>query len=258
MRGLLAQLECRQKDRNRAAESPDAYDCVGYTAWADIPEKNPGQSSFEVGKGKGCRIVWVLSDRYEETADAFDDFIPVPHAVAKAFGKKRAFRSVDELHATIDALSTDAAFDRIASFCSARERSASDIKKRLLGEGFSSDVVSSALERAISCSVVSDGRFAESYVATKLRSGWGRARIERGLAESGVDPYLCLEDYPEAYFDTDNEAERARSLLAKRALPAKNPVEKFTRFLAGRGFELSTALRVAREEVDARVADELL
>lgn len=257
MRDLLAQLEERQGARHRGPAAVDSPQGNGYIAWSDVPEQKSARSSFGA-RGPECHIVWASSEHYDGSGDVFDDCIAVPRAVAKAFGGGRGFRSLDELNETIASLCADAAFDRVLSLCSARERSVADVRKRLQEEGYPPEAVGRALQRSVACGVVDDSRFAESYLASKLRCGWGRSRIERGLTENDIDPHLCLPDYPGAYFDADDEAERARELLAKRPLPVKNPVEKFARFLANRGFDLSTALRIAREEVDARTSDELL
>ncbi len=256
MRGLLAQLEERQS-RDRREPAVLVSDSEGYMAWAVVPDSG-SHSGASFRTNRECCIAWIGLKNYEGHESVYDGSEPVPYAVAKAFGKEKRFATIEALLKKIETLCSEVAFDRLVSLCSSRERSAHDLTDRLRSEGYPVDIAREATERAVKCGVVSDQRFAESYISSKIRSGWGRVRIERGLSESGVDPYDCLSGYPDSYFDTENEAERARELLARRPLPAKNPVEKFARFLTGRGFELSTALRLAREEVDARMADKLI
>ena len=172
--------------------------------------------------------------------------------MAQAFGNEQDFPSLAALEAQVERLTSETAFARVVSQSSARERSAADVRKRLRGEGFSAAAANEAVARACELGIVSDARYAEAFVAAKLRAGWGRARIERALGENGVDPFACLEGYPDTFFAVDSETDRARELLSKRSLPAKNPVEKFARFLVGRGFDGATAFRVAREEVASR------
>ena len=117
-----------------------------------------------------------------------------------------------------------------------------------MGEGFSAQAARSAVERAQRCGYVDDARYAAAYVRAHQRKGWGRAKIARGLGERGVDP-ACIEGYPETFFGADDELGRAQEALAGKRIPPTKPVEKLARFLIGRGFSPSLALRAAKERV---------
>ena len=175
----------------------------------------------------------------------------LPSAVAKAFGShERRYDSVAELQRSLEALTAQVAFDRVVAMASARERSSHDCVQKLVDEGFDRAVATNAVGRATRYAIIDDKRFAEAFIGSKLRTGWGRRRIERTLAEQhGVD-VGSFEGYPERYYgDTDTEEDRARALLAKKSVPAKNPVEKLARFLVTRGFDTGRAFRLAKERV---------
>lgn len=176
--------------------------------------------------------------------------IRLPRSVARKLGKgSHRFASEGALHSHLDELCSQTAFERIVDALGTRERSSSELERRLVGEGFTREQANHAIERARACGLCDDARFAESFISAKRAAGWGRSRIERELAEKGICPNDVLDDYPDAYFSKDDEHERARRLLLKKSIPEKNPVEKLARFLTTKGYPASLSLRVARERV---------
>lgn len=204
-----------------------------------------GASSFSARRTLRC-IGWHNEQTGEEGTVA-----SLPLAVAKEFGSsEHRYGSVEELHHALEAMAAQAAFDRVVALASARERSSHDCTQKLVDEGFDRAVATGAVDRAVRYAIVDDARFAEAFIGTKQRSGWGQRRIERTLAEQhGIDT-TALEDYPQRYYgNAETEEERARALLAKKPVAAKNPVEKLARFLVTRGFDTGCAFRLAKERV---------
>lgn len=174
----------------------------------------------------------------------------VPVSVARAFGQeRRTFASPDAFDEALARCAAQCAWKRLLSMTGARERSAAHIERALVDEGFSRDVARDAVQRARTCQLVDDARFAETFIRAKLRAGWGRQRIERALAQEGVDATLA-PGYPEEYFDAGDEERRAWEALLRKPVPARNPEQKLARFLAGRGFSPGLALRLARRRVE--------
>jgi regulatory protein len=270
VRGLLEQLEARQRTRPASERGGDARSaprggghtascaddarkgagasapaCGSVAAWAEVPQRS-GSSSFSAAS-RGCaRILWSGLGPEAEPEGSWD----VPRAVAKAFGSSaRWFSGPAELERHLDRLTEDVLWQRVVALASARERSSHDLESKLRDEGFSADACVQALRRAERAGIVDDARYAESFVRSKVRSGWGRTKVEDALRRADVDPFV-LEGYPGAYFAPDDEEERARALLARKPVPAKNPVEKLARHLVGKGFSVGLAFRLARERVE--------
>lgn len=175
----------------------------------------------------------------------------IPACVAKAFGiapSERRYRSYDELEEALNALMVSTAFERVVQIASARERSGRDCIHKLTDEGFDIPTATAAVQRAERYAIIDNARFAETFIHAKLRSGWGRHRIERALEDQHGICVSALCGYPESFYgDSESEEERARALLAKKAVPIKNPVEKLARFLVGRGFSMGCAYRLAKQ-----------
>ena len=172
----------------------------------------------------------------------------LPRSVARKFGREpRRFASELALREHLEELCAQTAFERIVEALGVRERSSSELERRLVEEGFSQACAHDAVARARACGLCDDARFAESFIAAKTRAGWGRTRIERALAEQGIRPDELLEDYPEAYFNRSGEQARAWALLLKKGVPDKNPVEKLARFLVAKGYPASLSFDLARK-----------
>jgi regulatory protein len=238
VRGMLEQLEARQ----RARPAPTVGSLV---AWAQVGERT-GSTTFSSRAGES-RIAWNDAGvEGEATASR-----TVARPVAKAFGKTvRRFGSVEELDRWLDRLEEDALWERVVALASARERSAAGVQAKLEAEGFAPAACERAVRRAQRSGIVDDARYAAAFVRSKLRAGWGRAKIEGVLRREGVD-LAFVEGYPEELFTADDEEARARALLAHRAVPAKDPVNKLVRHLVGRGFSTGVAFKAARERAAA-------
>ena len=76
-----------------------------------------------------------------------------------------------------------------------REHSAFEIRRKLQQKDFTESEIDEALERLQQEGLLSDARFAESYINGRMGKGYGPLRIalelkERGVAESDYGPYL--------------------------------------------------------------------
>lgn len=246
VRAQLAALQASQA-RKRAgspAQGPDRghegpQDAgASVEAWAETPERTAA-STMETQAA--ARIRWEGAGEAGERE--------VARAVARAFGKtRRRFASARTLHDAIRELEREAAWGRLQSLVKARERSGADLEGRLVSEGFPRPCAREAVERARRCQLVDDARFATTFARAKARSGWGRERVTRELDRLGVAPCDAQATLDEL-LPRQDEAARARELLARRRVPEVNPVPKLARFLAGRGFPPGIALSAAKERV---------
>ncbi len=216
-------------------------------ASASVP-KRTSNDSFRSRPACGI-IEWHLIDKNVPCGRR-----TVPRAVARSFGtSERTFSGESALSEYLDHLIDQVAFDRIVAALQTRERSTTEIARKLKDEGFSDEQTNAAVARAQRCRLIDDLRFAEVFINSKMYAGWGRSRIERELKRAGIDP-TSIPDYPDRFFTPDSEYERAQALLARRTLSAKDPVNKFARYLIGKGFDVSLSFRLARAEVERRQA----
>ena len=126
-----------------------------------------------------------------------------------------------------------------------REHSALELKRKLLRNGDDA-TVRGVVEGLAQRGLLSDERFAESFVRSRIERGQGPAKIRAELLARGVTDALiegALSQAAEFWF------ERARAALAKRfgAAPPADAEERGrrTRFLSMRGYQADIAYRVA-------------
>lgn len=144
------------------------------------------------------------------------------------------------------------AWARVVDMVSRREYSSTEAIERLRRDGYSAECAARVVERAQRLRVISDARFAESFVRAKVSAGWGPVRIERELSRKGVEP-ADVPGWPEEFVGAgDDVSARAREALERKRVPEKNAYPKLVRFLVSRGYSLS----VAKDAVSARLAEE--
>lgn len=250
LEALRAQLDSMQRrhqqreQRQRAKLSGVAHISATSTYFDENGKVNKStsrMSSFEAPK-KLHSIVW--------TSDAGDSgTFTVPKAVARAFGSgEHSFIDVDELDEFIHTLMQEAGWTRLVSLLNGRDRTRKELIDRLESEGFDSSISHAMVKKAQACGMVDESRYAEVFIATSIRKGWGRDKIERTLRERGIDP-SAVQEYPHAFFAEDDEFERAVGVLSKKRVPETNPKQKLVRFLIGRGFSMSIAIRAVEERL---------
>jgi regulatory protein len=123
---------------------------------------------------------------------------------------------------------------RILSQC---EHTARLLRNKLLKKGFDIEDVDAVLADLSNKNLLSDARFAEQYVISRINKGFGPQRIAQEMREKGVAEQLLeatLEDYGEQW-----PAIMAKALQKKfGSAPVLNFNEraKRARFLEYRGF----------------------
>ena len=200
--------------------------------------------------GAGSSIAWTCAGGAERTRK-------VPTCVARKFGEgDRAFRDEGALLEEIDRCQREACWERVLSMVKARERSSQDVRDRLCDEGFPRQVAHEAADRALRCSLIDDARFGEVFVRSKIRAGWGRARIERALEQQGVAA-STIPGYPRGVLlrrrGGGPRLEPARAQVGARAQPR---AEAFARYLVNKGFGMGLSMRLARRRVSQCAAEQ--
>ena len=116
--------------------------------------------------------------------------------------------------------------------------------------GFRDEAIARAMELGRERRYLDDRRFASSFIAERKRRGWGRKKIEFELKRKGI-VLSDIPGYPDDYFDSSEDYERAIEALRRKSVPEARAFEKLPRFLIGRGFDCSTSSRAVRSYLDS-------
>ncbi len=129
-----------------------------------------------------------------------------------------------------------AAYEAAVRLLAVREHSRKELVRKL-ARRHDSEAVAQALDRLADEGLLSDARFAEEYVRSRMEKGFGPLRIRAELRERGVDEPLI-----EAVLEPSGAHWRQRLVeLARRKFGDQPPADRRdlgrrARFLAGRGF----------------------
>ena len=129
-----------------------------------------------------------------------------------------------------------------------REHSRAELLAKLVRSGHARAEAELVVEDLAERDLVSDGRFAEAFVRSRVERGSGPLRIRRDLEARGVEPSIV-----ERLLDPDDEEweARARGVRERRfgaARPAgRGEAARQARFLLGRGFTHRQARRATEE-----------
>ncbi len=118
-----------------------------------------------------------------------------------------------------------------------REYATAELRHKLLGRGHGPDAVEEALHTLTEEGLLSDGRFAESFVRSRVAKGYGPVRIGYELQQRAIDDALvleCLDRYQSEWSSRVAAVRRKRfgTLLPKDARERARQ----SRFLQYRGF----------------------
>lgn len=161
----------------------------------------------------------------------------------------------EELEASLSEAEQTLAKERALRLLGYRDRSRIELTRRLRADGYPEQTTRSVVDRMVEVGLVDDARFASAWAASRAASGMGRRRIRQELSERGIDPSLVLEVLDEVV-PQEGEADRARAAAGSTRPAARRDRERLIRRLVTRGFDLSTAARVAGEDdVAGRAAD---
>jgi regulatory protein len=116
-----------------------------------------------------------------------------------------------------------------------REHSRVELEQKLLARSFDEPLVAEVLDELEHDGLLSADRFAQSFVASRYARGQGPRRIERELAERGIESSSDFLD--DARFDWDALARETRVKRFGRSLPGDfKEKARQMRFLEYRGF----------------------
>ena len=126
-----------------------------------------------------------------------------------------------------------------------REHSLRELRDKLAAREFEPEIIDATVAQLASEGLVSDERFAESFVMAKMRKGQGPVRIRAELKQRGVSAELVQLQVYEAGHDWFALANEVRERKFGGAIPADfKDKAKQMRFLEYRGFD-SEQIRAA-------------
>jgi regulatory protein len=177
--------------------------------------------------------------------------------------RQRLFKGRELHDAEVDELREAASAERVMGdahrLLGHRQRSTSELRRRLLDKEHTVQAVDEAIERLIADGLLDDEAFARAFVHDKRAAGgWGRGRLERELRRLGVpvaavDAALAGDGGGEAEGE-DDELARALAVLHRRPRPSP-PYDGDKRrafaALQRRGFASGVAYEALRRWIDA-------
>jgi len=194
-------------------------------------------SIINAGPGSRARRI-VLSDGNERTTSA---------STVKVLLLEPEMEIAD-LPAMLADAEPAQARERALALLGYRERSTRELTKKLSDDGYPAVVVSEIVDAYVRVGLLDDVRYAEAYVRTRIRAGYGATRILRELQTKGVDDEIARDALDGVLDQGSDEAEiaRARALLRGPLPQDRAERERALRRLVNRGFSFG----VARAAVD--------
>lgn len=121
-----------------------------------------------------------------------------------------------------------------------REHSCLELQQKLKQRGYPNDLIQQELEKLMAKGVLSDQRFAESYIRARSQKGYGPQRIISELQQRGIDSTIGYEYIEQMEKDWLQLAEQIRSKKFGKKLPQDFAEKaKQMRFLQYRGFAIT-------------------
>jgi len=123
-------------------------------------------------------------------------------------------------------------------FLARREYGQVELTKKLIDKGFDAGVAEQAVRRLSDEGLQNDGRFAESFVQSRINQGKGPVRIRLDLGQRGIDDSAVEQALEEASADWHGMAREIRTRKFGRGRPRDfKEKARQMRFLQYRGFE---------------------
>lgn len=132
-----------------------------------------------------------------------------------------------------------------------REHSFFELKQKLLQRNFSIELIEQVLEKLMGQGLLSDERYTECYIRSRMSKGCGPTRIAMELREHGISKDLIAQYLKKS--ETDWQ-EKLKKIYHKKfgPTPATNQLEraKQIRYLLYKGFSLEQINKIVFECFD--------
>lgn len=148
--------------------------------------------------------------------------------------------------------SPEQAARRIAlGMLSRREHSAHELSLKLQQRGLPADAVTGTIEALKAEKLLSETRFVEQFVRSRIERGDGPLKIRAELAQRGADAGLAEQELESQAPDWAGTAERVRRKRFGPDIPEDfKERARQARFLQGRGFGMADIRRALKGDID--------
>jgi len=140
-------------------------------------------------------------------------------------------------------------YNKALDIISRREHSSREVKDKLSRRFNAEDLIDSAIEKLLANNLINDVRFAEMYVLSRKKKGFGPKRIAYELSSKGVKDSLSNE----AIIKEGGWLESAKNVFAKKFKegPSSNFKESMKQktFLQNRGFSFKEIDSVMQQDM---------
>jgi len=138
-------------------------------------------------------------------------------------------------------IAEESALGAALNLFSYRDRSESEMRRRLTEKGFGEAVVTQTIALLEEYNYLDDQAFANQLAEQQLMRGRGRRAAAHALSQAGLDPELVAQALS-AVYQSETEIDAAVAWLERKPVP-QNQAErqKLLRNLASRGFSFDVA-----------------
>ena len=172
----------------------------------------------------------------------------MPERTARAQARQRGRPAPDEGE-TPSLPGGRPALDAALRLLGRREHSIQELSGKLSSRGYGASDIQQAMDQLAGRGLVSDERFAEAFLRSRLERGQGPLKIRAQLRDRGVAAGLIDVALGEAGVDWNRRAAAVRSGRFGEAPPAdRNEMARQARFLRGRGFSEAQVVRAVLGE----------
>ncbi|MDM8569114.1 regulatory protein RecX [Thiotrichales bacterium HSG1] len=135
-----------------------------------------------------------------------------------------------------------------------REHASLELKNKLLRKGFMEDIIDEVLYKLTIDKLLSDERFAESYIRYRTKKGFGPIKIKQELQQRGINSELTSEQLGNNDDFWVTQVRHAHTKKFRSNLPQNNKeLAKQMLFLQNRGFT-SSQIRTMFDEL-SKISD---
>lgn len=127
---------------------------------------------------------------------------------------------------------------------SRREHSRRELRRKLQQRQLPMDLIERALDELTASDLLSEARYAEVLIRSRVSRGFGPLRILAEAGEAGVDESLIRQALADEAVDWLAEARAAHEKRFGQLPANMDERARQTRFLTGRGFSAETVRRV--------------
>lgn len=146
------------------------------------------------------------------------------------------------------------AYNRTLGLISRREHSADELRRKLTSRGYDEAIRERVLEQLQSRGLQSDNTFAEEFIASKKRRGFGPMKIAAQLQQHGIGREIMREllaEHSDEWLHSCRAAMRRKygeNLDGENRVSDQRELQRRSRFLQQRGFSAAMVAKVIRDK----------